>query len=55
MEIIYNQLEGISGNIVSAFYSGYKYRLNGEIKSGKDGFYYGKQKIIREIYIDCKQ
>ena len=22
---------------VNAFYSGYKYRLNGEIESGKDG------------------
>lgn len=34
---IYNQLEGISGIFVSAFYSDYKYRSNGEIESGKDG------------------
>ena len=36
MEIIYNKLEGINGN-VSAFYSGYKHEINGEIDSGKDG------------------
>ncbi len=26
--------------IVSAFYSGYKRRINGEVKSGKDGWFY---------------
>ncbi len=31
--------EGISGN-VSAFYSGNKHEINGEIKSGKDGWGY---------------
>lgn len=35
-------------------YSGYKHRINGEIDSGKDGFYYEKQNIIREIHKDCK-
>lgn len=41
---IHNQLEGISEIFVSAFYSGYKYRINVEIKNERTDYKMGKYK-----------